>query len=500
MRVISCSLQNFASYKSLEFNFNDQGLCLIEGPTGSGKSTLCDAIPWCLFGRTAKGGAVDEIRSWNAGLAPTEGELILEINNKQFTIVRIRSKNANDLYYLDDTAGKVRGRDLNDTQKLINNLLGFDAELYLSGAYFHEFSQTAQFFTTTAKNRRTLCEQIVDLSLAKKLHLTTSERSKGLLSTVSVLTSEIFTLKSNITLLQRLQAAEATKVKDWEKTRSNKLVTLENQCVHFDNMKWAKIERLEDEYAKELKNDICKECGSIKVKGANHISRHKAKYATLVEEERAKENPYIEYIMSLNNEINPHLGSSKDYSDEIALKSLDLEGLEHSISVTKQEYSDLELLKDVVNDFRAVVIKNAISQLESETNELLTNHFDAEIRVIFEVEDADKLEVNITKDGNNCSYTQLSKGQRQLLKLCFGVAVMKSVSNHNGVNFGQIFFDEALDGMDDTTKTKAFGLFQTLSTQYESVFVVDHSEAIKAMFTNVHNVRLVDGASVLEKA
>lgn len=498
MKVISCLLQNFASYKSLAFNFNDQGLCLIEGPTGSGKSALCDAIPWGLFGRTAKGGAVSEVLSW-PGDKVTTADITLSTGQ---TIHRSRGPKPgdNDLLILSPDGDIYRGKDLLDTQKLINNLLGFDAELYLSGAYFHEFSQTAQFFATTAKNRRALCEQIVDLSLAKKLHFTNAERSKELLINVTSLNSKIFTLRSNITLLKRLQAAEATKVKDWEKARSNKLITLENQCVYFDNMKWAKIDRLEDEYAKELKNDICKECGSIKVKGANHISKHKAKYATLVEEERSKENPYVEYINILKNDINPHLGSSKDYTDEITLKELDLEGMEIGLNEDKQQYTDLEILKGVVDDFRAVIIKSSIAQLESQTNELLTNHFDAEIRVEFSASEADKLEVNITKDGNQCSYTQLSKGQRQLLKLCFGVAVMKSISNHNGVDFGQIFIDEALDSLDDEMKGKAFGLLEALALTCDSLFVIDHAESIKSRFTNVYNVRLIDGNSVIEKA
>jgi len=59
VKILSCVLENFASYERLEFDFSPQGLTLIEGPTGSGKSTLCDAIPWILFGRTAKDGALD---------------------------------------------------------------------------------------------------------------------------------------------------------------------------------------------------------------------------------------------------------------------------------------------------------------------------------------------------------------------------------------------------------------------------------------------------------
>src|SRR5690348_8536249 len=93
MRILSVSAQNFASYKSLEFDFQNQGLILIQGATGSGKSTLCDLIPWVLFGQTAKGGKVDEIRTWNTE-EPTTGSIRLSNN-----IVIWRSRSPNDLFY-----------------------------------------------------------------------------------------------------------------------------------------------------------------------------------------------------------------------------------------------------------------------------------------------------------------------------------------------------------------------------------------------------------------
>jgi ABC-type lipoprotein export system ATPase subunit len=95
---------NFGSYKHLEFDFNSNGLTLISGPTGSGKSTLCDIVPWILFGRTSKGGAVDEVRSWDAEEATT-GTLMLH------GISITRSRKPNDL-----TIDGRRGKDLNDTQ------------------------------------------------------------------------------------------------------------------------------------------------------------------------------------------------------------------------------------------------------------------------------------------------------------------------------------------------------------------------------------------------
>jgi len=124
MRIISCTAENFASYKKLEFSFDSEGLALIQGATGSGKSTLCDLVPWVLFGKTAKGGAADEVISWNnKGITKS----LITIETKPgviYDITRIRGNKSNDLYFTDAFINQspVRGKDLADTQKMINNL------------------------------------------------------------------------------------------------------------------------------------------------------------------------------------------------------------------------------------------------------------------------------------------------------------------------------------------------------------------------------------------
>ena len=171
VNIISATIQNFGSYKKLEFSFDKQGLCLIQGLTGSGKSTLMDIVPWVLFGVTAKDGSVDEVKSWDSN-GDTEGRLIIDLNGVPIIIQRIRGK-TNDLHYSQqDVPGITRGKDLKDTQKQINQLLGITPETYLAGAYFHEFSKAASFFITSAKSRREICEQIVDLSFTKQKQAT----------------------------------------------------------------------------------------------------------------------------------------------------------------------------------------------------------------------------------------------------------------------------------------------------------------------------------------
>lgn len=462
MRILSVHLQNFGSYKELNFDFQNQGLTLIQGPTGAGKSTLMDVVPWILFGETAKGGKVDEIRSWNTS-ETTTGNIRLD-SDKYIT----RSRSPNDLFIKDNSGQIIRGKDLNDTQRIIDSLLGLDCERYLSGSYFHEFSQTAQFFTTSAKSRRELCEQIVDLGFVTNLQTKTKDLNKEIQSNIANCNNYEREEKSKLALFQRLQVSENTKAKEWEANQE--------KIKKYAQLNYDKFEA----NRKQFRSGKCSECGT-----QLHPDKESINTAP---------NPYAEKLLELETAKNPYHGAVKDYQNEIKESYSNIERSSTEIKRLSSELSDVETLSDVLNIFRDRLIKDTVRYIAQETNQLLNKHFDAELNIELLIEN-DKLDVTIRKDGNIAAYTQLSKGQRQLLKLCFSVAVMKTVRNHSGVKFHQLFFDESLDGLSDTLKIKAFSLFETLQQEYESVFVIDHSEGLKTLFSNQYLVSLNNGNS-----
>src|SRR5258706_14383017 len=101
MKLLKIHAENFGSYESLELDFQEMGLALLQGPTGAGKSTVMDMVFWAMFGQTAKGGNVDEVRSWKAIDSITKVILTIEVPNAKLSITRIRGKSSqNDLYWV----------------------------------------------------------------------------------------------------------------------------------------------------------------------------------------------------------------------------------------------------------------------------------------------------------------------------------------------------------------------------------------------------------------
>ena len=569
MKILNATIRNFGSYKSLEFNFDGAGLALISGPTGSGKSTLCDIVPWVIFGVTAKNGSVDDVINWS-NKGSTYGTVIVEIAGKLIHIVRQRSPN--DLYYsFGPDASLIRGRNISDTQALIDDLLGIDVGTYLTGAYYHEFSPSSQFFSSNAKTRRIITEKLADLSLTNSINERIKEYIKSAETLLSESEADISFSSKCIEQNRKLLDYSVSSKYEWDEKRRQEIEKLEREFKEFstgnkkniaalskslqdfESDRSAKLARIKSEIeeltisandahlidleialrAKKalIKDDICSHCGSPKnsadllviEKSLNTIFYDKQKadqckktigilnreiaretnkpnpYSAQLESEKARSaGPYLNYIQEKKTQENPHDEAVARHKKVIEQIQKELEDLNDKKTSIYDDLADLNLLSDMNTYFRSRLVSNVVQHLETCTNRLLSEHFDAEIKVLFSAGDADKIEVDIFKDENICNFAQLSKGQRQILKLCFGVSVMSSIANHNLTSFNCVFFDECIEGLDESMKSKAFKLLDHIRTQYSSVFVVDHSETFKSFFNTRYDVSLINGESTIE--
>lgn len=556
MKVQKIQVENFGSYPSFEHDFTEEGLSLVYGATGSGKSTFMDVIPWILFGVTAKNGAVDEVRSWQSPNEPTTGHAWLDVKGVPVEVTRVRGKGGqNDLFWIEGGDGQERrGKDLLDSQKRLDELFGISADAYLNGSYLHEFSGTGTFWTASAKDRRKLFERVAPLEFPATLAVRASEARKDAKAALGKVQVVVAGLEGQLKQSQELWADSSTSLGTWEIDRQAKAQALALRAVRFEtdrqmdiakltsiSTQWQKTKQAEfDAQVKELEalspklrkpeefdaeirrlmdQSRCTHCKALPLSANSGIAKlqsektangYNVKYfeqgqkALALLDKELSDNPHQASIMEINKRQNTFqeegtqlLAAANPFTAQVEKLALTIKTQTTQVRVANREQVTLEArvasltrLYELSFELRGQMLQRAVQSIQDATNALLERYFDAEIRVTFSLETSDTLEVEIQKSGYDCAFRQLSKGQRGLLKLAFGVSVMEAVANMAGTAINILFMDEALDGLDEALKVKAHGLFEELATRHPSVYVIDHSPGLQSLMDRRYHVTL----------
>lgn len=576
MRILQCEVTNFGSYKEYFRYFDKSEPSLLYGPTGAGKSTIPDMPCWVMFGVTAKDGVVDDVRSWMANGEVTTGKVVVRTQAMELLVVirhRGDKSHQNDLYWLEmdheNDKKQHRGKDMAETQKLLNQRLGVDPDLYILASYFHEFSPSGSFFVAKAKTRRELFERVASLEFPVRLgDVVSAARFEAKKALDKAKVAETIAL-NNFCNFWNVQGETFNDHKAWQLNHEQSIIAATAAVASFEEEKRAKILNAQskaDKYAQdrahqlacyklqladaqeqrdglgdtktaleqkqaELDNreeaDPCPTCGNnvestelLSLTDIIYVLREmhcKAGYLEdrisdlelKVSEYSGALNPYTRYVIEAKELTNYHILRLQELQDTkspfaATLKKLtdqaDTGNAALAMAIKSREevanqLSKLIQLHDLALTLRGQLLQNAIQSIETSTNLYLEEYFDSEIRVGFILESSDDLKVAIHKDGHECNYRQLSKGQRGLLKLCFAVSIMEAASARAGVHFDNLWFDEALDGLDESLKLKAFRMFSHLTTNRQTVTVIDHSPELQAMFNKKYQVSLINDIS-----
>lgn len=143
-------IRNFLSIESVDLVLENQGLVLIEGinqddpsakSNGSGKSSMVDALSWCLFGETARGVTGDAVINIKAG-KETMVRLHVEVDGMLYQITRGRkhSEFKNRVVLKQRVHGVNAWTDITSgtdrlTQERINTLLGCTPDIFNASIY-----------------------------------------------------------------------------------------------------------------------------------------------------------------------------------------------------------------------------------------------------------------------------------------------------------------------------------------------------------------------------
>jgi exonuclease SbcC len=553
------SIENFGSYKKLELDLTKQGLTLIHGATGSGKSTVLDAIYWTLYGQSGKDTNADAVRSWTNANGATVGRLELERHDGVlFWIHRQRGGKAdNDLFFHGVDGVSIRGKDLIDTQRLLSERLGVDCDGFVGACYYHEFSSTSSFFSAKAKERREIFEQLADLSFPERLGSRCLDIKRELRKDYDEVGGRLQEMAGRKTSLVNTVSQLRQRSESWGAIVSRDIRTIVQKAQDFEQEKEAKIKEVEAKHkawaeshrvklSKEigvlarLKSDVekapdyealikglksgatCATCGALSERITCELIQYEKAALSLenkkqtieaseewIREMKATPNPvslaeahnlenfYYAQLAEKRTAKNPYEEPLATTEQDLAAVEIELKTEEERKADLMRELSSLNTIFDLTATLRGALLTTTVKQIEQRTNHYLEEYFDGELRVLFEATD-DDIEISVFKSSYPCSYKQLSKGQRQLLRLCFWLASRESRTNQLGQTFNVLLLDEPTDGLHPELKVKAVRLFEKLALEHETVFVVEHSTEAKACFSRSYKATIENDVSRLE--
>lgn len=320
------SIKNFLVIGEAEVDLHNCGLTLIEGrneddesanSNGAGKSSLVDALCWCLYGVTGRGVSGDAVINKKAKKECVVGVEVWTEGLNCYYIERGRKSKrlGNNLivqHVIVDGNDVGSGCELTkttvaDTQALVNDLLGCSYEIFTSSIYAVQ-EKMPDLPALTDKALKTLIEEAAGIDKLQKaseiahakyqdcVRLTTETQGK-----IENLTSE---LSNNKKLLDdvvyekethirnaTIERAQQLRYKDLLESELKKASALPVEAVEAIEKKKAEIQAKIDEYS------------SIEARGAEkqRLAMSAQSHCVMTKKEIEKEK---EKIADLNKEIN----------------------------------------------------------------------------------------------------------------------------------------------------------------------------------------------------
>jgi DNA repair exonuclease SbcCD ATPase subunit/predicted phosphodiesterase len=134
-------IHNFLSVSDFELDFDSfQDSVVITGANGAGKTSLFESIFWCLTGETTRGISVSELKNDNAQDGTVFVELLIEVEDTPYKIVRSRIDGKPNLHVIvwnnEMESAEIDKNSTAATQDTIRKLIGLSAEEILLLDYF----------------------------------------------------------------------------------------------------------------------------------------------------------------------------------------------------------------------------------------------------------------------------------------------------------------------------------------------------------------------------
>lgn len=349
-------VNNFLSMgEDVKITFSEYGLWLINGikedsgasdSNGAGKSTVLEAIVWCLFDRTLRGLKKDDVVNNQIG---KDCFVLLsgEIDGNAFEVVRHRKhsteKNAIRILY---NGNELTQRSDSETNKKIEEILNMDFNDFQTNIVFSNSS--LKFLELGDTERKQLFDKIINSEIYEKCIDVAKKKTLEFDVSVTTLQKDCFVFKAKITEIEKDLEDFSTKLEDFEKTRKEEIKVCESEInkniVDLEEIIDGKTFEDSKEYKKYTENKI----NELNEKSKKIMDNERLKEAELIQTNiRKKQEELNQRIKDLMNDeeltnLENFIKDKKEIQSKLKEKFLKTESEIKILNIQKQTFLDKE--------------------------------------------------------------------------------------------------------------------------------------------------------------
>ncbi|MDD5147596.1 MAG: SMC family ATPase [Candidatus Daviesbacteria bacterium] len=382
MIPVKLKLSNFTSYAENppELDFTKFKLAAISGLNGAGKSSLLDAITWCIWGVSRAGDSADSLI--HSGANEMWVDFSFELDGHTYIVKRSRLKKGNGstaLEFWSNSHNLTEGT-IKTTQEKIINCLHLTFETFTNSSYLRQ-GHADEFTTKGPTDRKRILADILGLSHYDLLEEKAKEKIKEIQSKLQLLEYQTLEIEAELSQKEdrseKKKTAEETisKVEEKIKTLEEKIKNLQDkrETLKIANEQKAKLEQNFLQNKKELeeiifqgknrkvriealKQELEKLKGvAVEVEKLKDLEKQKRK----MEEIRQKRTEGEKELSEILGQINLKKQKKEQYQNEI-------EKLQKQLKETKREGAKCPICgQEVGREEKAHVHKNLTAQIKT---------------------------------------------------------------------------------------------------------------------------------------
>lgn len=181
--------------------------------------------------------------------------------------------------------------------------------------------------------------------------------------------------------------------------------------------------------------------------------------------------------------------------------------LETKEQKAKTDYSQFKVLVDEVfsnKGIRSEVLDLVTPFLNERANKYLGILTGSDIEIKFSTqtitktkEVRDKFDLEVVNGSGGATYRSNSAGERKRIDLAISFAIQDLIQSKANIAVNIGLYDECFEGLDGIGCENVIKILKERQKEIGTIFVITHSEELKALFENVVTIQKVDGRATL---